>query len=132
MFSKKPVSWFLTDSGRKFSFAFITGTGIIFTASKFVPHTLLLNKYKEFVHYYRDAKPVELSKELQDRCQSCFDLLSLSDVHRNLISPFSVTGFDLFHAGSTCSKFGVAVGIPVNFTYKTLEDVAKDKILVFI
>jgi hypothetical protein len=53
MAMKRPVSWFLTETGRKFSFAFITGSGITFTAAKFAPHTFLLEKYKEIVHYYR-------------------------------------------------------------------------------
>lgn len=33
-------------------------------------------------------------------------------------------------AGSVNSKFGVAVGIPVNFTYKSFEDIEKDGIQV--
>lgn len=32
--------------------------------------------------------------------------------------------------GSTNSRFGVVVGIPVNFTYKTLDDVGKQNLQV--
>ncbi|XP_063822565.1 transmembrane protein 177 [Ostrinia nubilalis] len=127
---KRPVSWFLTESGRKFTFALVTGTGFAFTAAKFTPHTLLLDKYKEFVHYYQNSQPVNLSEELEDRCKSCLDILKVPEVHRKLITPFSVFGYDLFHAGSTNSKYGVAIGIPVNFSYKSLEDIEKDSIQV--
>lgn len=52
MASKKPISWFLTDQGRRFTFAVVTSTSLGLTAAKFLPHTFLLNKYKEFVHNY--------------------------------------------------------------------------------
>ncbi|XP_026315529.1 transmembrane protein 177 isoform X2 [Hyposmocoma kahamanoa] len=73
-----------------------------------------------------NGKPQELSNELQKRCEQCLDILKLPDVHRRLITPFSVYGYDLFHAGSSKSKFGVAVGIPVNFTYKSIADILND------
>ncbi|XP_053612301.1 transmembrane protein 177 [Plodia interpunctella] len=130
MVTRKPVSWFLTETGRKFSFAVVTGSGMAFTAAKFFPHTILLDKYKEYVHYYSNGKPVDLTKDLQERYEKCLALLNVSDVHKKLISPFSVFGYDLFHAGSTSSKFGVAVGIPVNFTYKSVSDLENHDIRV--
>ncbi|CAG9785693.1 unnamed protein product [Diatraea saccharalis] len=127
---KRPVSWFLSDTGRKFSFALITGTGLALTAARFAPHSILLNKYKDIVHHYSNGKPVELPKELQERYEYCLNLINLNDVHKKLISPFSVFGYDLFYAGSTNSRFGAVIGIPVNFTYKTLQDLEKDNIQV--
>ncbi|XP_039751712.1 transmembrane protein 177 [Pararge aegeria] len=127
---KRPVSWFLTDQGRKFSFSVITGTSLALTAARFTPHTFFLHKYKDFVHYYNEGKPVELPSDLHNIYQKCLDLLSISETHRKLIEPFSVFGFDLFHAGSTSSRFGALVGIPVNFSYKILEDVEKQNVQV--
>ncbi|XP_034826687.1 transmembrane protein 177 [Maniola hyperantus] len=127
---KRPVSWFLTEQGRRFSFSVITGTGLALTAARFTPHTFFLQKYKDFVHYYNEGKPVELPNDLNNMFQKCLDLLNISETHRKLIEPFSVFGFDLFHAGSTNSRFGVVVGIPVNFTYKTLDDVGKQNLQV--
>ncbi|KAI8440081.1 hypothetical protein MSG28_001504 [Choristoneura fumiferana] len=69
----------------------------------------------------KDGRPDEFPKELNDRYKKCLDILNISDVHRKLVSPFTVFGFDLFHAGSCNSKYGVAVGIPVNFTYKSVS-----------
>ncbi|KAM3964170.1 transmembrane protein 177 [Aphomia sociella] len=130
MVTKRPISWFLTDAGRRFSFAVVTGTGLALTVVKFTPHTLLLYKYKEFVHHYSNGKPVDLPKDLYDQYQRCLDILKVTDVHRKLVSPFSVFGYDLFHAGSTSSKFGGAVGIPVNFSYKSINDLENHNVQV--
>ncbi|XP_047530334.1 transmembrane protein 177 [Vanessa atalanta] len=130
MSTKKPISWFLTDKGRKFSFAVITGTGLALTAARFSPHTFLLGKYKDFVHYYSNGKPAELPSELHKKYEKCLDILEISEVHRKLFQPFCVFGYDLFHAGSTSSRFGALVGIPINFTYKSLNDVEQQNIQV--
>ncbi|XP_063620965.1 transmembrane protein 177 [Cydia splendana] len=130
MVSRKPISWFLTDQGRSVSFALVTGSGLALTAAKFLPHTFFLDKYKEFVHNYTDGKPDPLPRELTERYKTCLDILKLADVHRKLVSPFTVFGFDLFHAGSSSSKYGVAVGIPVNFTYKSVADLENADIKV--
>ncbi|CAH2076407.1 unnamed protein product, partial [Iphiclides podalirius] len=95
-----------------------------------MPQTFFLDKYKNVVHYYKHGLPAELSEELSSRCEKCLDLLKLTNAHRKLIQPFSVYGYDLFHAGSTSSKFGVAIGVPVNFAYKTLDDFEKDNVQV--
>lgn len=127
---KKPISWFLSENGRKFSFVLMTSTGIGLTTARYAPNTFFLNYYKDFVQYYSNGKPVDLPKELKDRYEKCLKLLDLSEVHRKVMSPFSVFGYDLFHAGTTSSKFGVIVGIPVNFTYKSLDDLKNDNIQV--
>lgn len=53
MTTRKPISWFLTEKGRTFSFAVITGTGLACTLARYGPHTFFLEKYKDFVHYYK-------------------------------------------------------------------------------
>ncbi|XP_038214974.1 transmembrane protein 177 isoform X2 [Zerene cesonia] len=130
MTTRKPISWFLTEQGRRFSFAVVTGTGLALTAVRYTPHTFLIDKYRDFVRYYSAGKPVELSEQLQQRFNKCLDILNLSDVHKKIVKPFSVYGFDLFHAGSTSSRFGVQIGIPVNFNYKSLVDIEKDNLQV--
>ncbi|XP_004925524.1 transmembrane protein 177 isoform X1 [Bombyx mori] len=130
MTMKRPINWFLTETGRKFTFAVISGTGIALTAARFTPNTIFLHKYKDFVQYYSNGKPVELSNELEQCYEKCLDILKMSDIHRKVISPFSAYGYDLFHAGTTCSRFGVAVGIPINFTYKSIEDLKNSPIQV--
>lgn len=65
--------------------------------------------------FYSNGVPVELPKELQERCESCLNLLNLTNVHRKLISPFSVYGYDLFHAGKILNveKNGSSVFITI-------------------
>lgn len=53
MATRRPVSWFLTETGRKFCFGAITAIGIGVGTLKFTPETIFLYKYKEFVHYYK-------------------------------------------------------------------------------
>ncbi|KPI92721.1 PREDICTED: transmembrane protein 177 [Papilio xuthus] len=130
MTTRKPVSWFITEKGRNFSFAIVTGTGIALSCARFLPQTFFLENYKEFVHYYKDGQQVGIAKELSSRYDKCLEILKLTDTHRKLIQPFSVFGFDLFHAGSTSSRFGVAIGIPVNFAYTSIDDIKKDSIQV--
>lgn len=88
----RPVSWFLTEAGRRFSFIVIAGTGVTCTVMRYAPNTLLLEKYKDFVHNYNNGKPVELNNDLQSRVSKCLDILKISDVQRKLIAPFSVFG----------------------------------------
>lgn len=109
-----------------------------------------------------NGKPGELSDDLQKKYEKCLDILKVSQVHRKLIEPFTVFGYDLFHAGksnttqciiqvylynyvirvyelikiptiitgSTSSKFGALVGIPINFTYQSLDDIEKQNVQV--
>ncbi|XP_075974301.1 transmembrane protein 177 [Anticarsia gemmatalis] len=127
---RRPVSWFLTETGRRFSFAVVTSAGLACTVARYAPNTFFLQNYKDFVHYYNNGKPAELPKEIQDRFSRCLDLLNIAAVQRKLVAPFSVFGYDLFHAGSINTRFGVVIGVPVNFTYKNLDDLEKDGIMV--
>lgn len=56
---------------------------------------------KSLHFYYSNGKPVDLPQEINGRYKKCLDLLNLPEVHRKLISPFSVFGYDLFHAGES-------------------------------
>lgn len=57
-----------------------------------------------------------LGLTMQQRIQEVMEDLKLPDDIRNLIKPFSVFGFDLFHAGTLNTKYGAILGIPANFT----------------
>lgn len=41
---------------------------------------------------------------------------------------FTVTGFDVFHAGSKYSVYGSYIGVPINFDYKKPEDVPTSEV----
>lgn len=57
-----------------------------------------------------------LGRTVEQRIQIVMDDLKLSDNVRDAIKPFSVFGFDMFHAGSFNTKYGSILGIPYNFT----------------
>lgn len=80
-----------------------------------MPHTVFLNKYRYMMARYQLNKEIPLSSTMQQRIQEVMEDLKLPDNIRNLIRPFSVFGFDLFHAG-TLHKYGAILGIPANFT----------------
>ncbi|XP_012231108.1 transmembrane protein 177 [Linepithema humile] len=80
------------------------------------PHTVFLNKYRYIMARYQLGKEVPLGPIMQQRIQEVMEDLKLHDDVKNLIKPFSVFGFDLFHAGTLNTKYGAILGIPVNFT----------------
>lgn len=64
---------------------------------------------------------MSLTSKVQQRIQRVMDDLKLPDEVRNVIRPFSVFGFDLFHAGTLNAKYGAILGIPPNFTNTEAE-----------
>lgn len=53
MTTQKIANWFLTDVGKKFCYY---GTATVSTCvllANFLPHTLLLDQYKDIVHLYK-------------------------------------------------------------------------------
>ncbi|XP_018575031.1 transmembrane protein 177, partial [Anoplophora glabripennis] len=127
---QKIANWFLTDAGKKCCFY---GSGAISTCvlfANFLPHTLLLDQYKEIVHLYKNGLSVQLPKKLQERFQTALDLLEVETVDKHLYKPFHCYGFDVMSAGSSYSRFGVIVGLPANFTCDNVDMVDRSKIKV--
>ena len=49
--------------------------------------------------FFSNGQPALLPNDLTKRYSKCLDILNISDVQRKLVVPFSVFGYDLFHAG---------------------------------
>lgn len=62
---------------------------------------MLLSHIIKIYAFFSAGKPVDLPKSLCDRYKKCLDILNISEIHRKLIKPFTVFGFDLFHAGES-------------------------------
>jgi hypothetical protein len=58
------------------------------------------------------------------------DDMQIPDKKRRLIKPFTVFGFDMFHAGCTQTTTGAIIGIPSNFGYESTSDVDQAHVLV--
>lgn len=68
------AAWLLTKAGRNFVYF---GTGILSSGVvllKLVPNTILLDEYKDLVHFYKKGLSLPLSKELYDRFNRAVDL----------------------------------------------------------
>ncbi|KAK7862946.1 hypothetical protein R5R35_004901 [Gryllus longicercus] len=99
-------------------------------AANCLPNTALINNVKEVVQMYRYGAPVSLPEKMSETVKSVMDDMQINQEDRDLIQPFTVYGFDMFHAGSTYTKFGAIVGIPSNFYYSKVEDVDIQNITV--
>ncbi|KAJ8933534.1 hypothetical protein NQ314_013947 [Rhamnusium bicolor] len=125
---QKISKWFLTDTGKNFCFY---AAGTVTTSvllCNFLPHTLLLNQYKDLVHLYKNGFSVPLTQKLEERFQRALDLVEVNPIDKHLYKPFFCIGFDVMSAGSSYSRFGVQVGLPSNFAYETEDMVDKYKI----
>ncbi|PSN43937.1 hypothetical protein C0J52_03777 [Blattella germanica] len=112
------ISWFGTNKGRQFSFGIVSIAGIGISAGYFLSHTFLLQKYKEIVQMYGLGVEVPLSSKVRKRLEDVMDDMELSQKERQYIKPFTVFGFDMFHAGCTLTRTGAIIGIPSNFNYE--------------
>lgn len=56
--------------------------------------------------------------------------LNFPEYKKNGVQPFMVFGFDIWHAGFLTSRFGVLIGIPINFTYTDKSTVDKESIAI--
>ncbi|CAG9824756.1 unnamed protein product [Phaedon cochleariae] len=127
---QKLAAWLLTDKGKHFSFI-AAGTATTATlVATFLPHTILLEQYKNLVHLYKNGLSVALTPVLQDRFQKTLKLLEVKPIDYHLYKPFFSYGFEVISAGSSYSRFGVIVGLPINFSYSSPEMVDRSKIKI--
>lgn len=50
---KAPISFWLTDKGRRIAGVLMCGASTTLFAANYVPHTVLLNYFKDHMHLYR-------------------------------------------------------------------------------
>lgn len=73
---------------------------------------------------------VPLPARVKKRVEDVMDDMQISDKSRRLIKPFTVFGYDMFHAGCTQTTTGAIIGIPSNFGYDSTSDVDRAHVLV--
>lgn len=64
-----------------------------------------------------------MAKKVQDLYNQSLEDLKLRQSEKSLIKTFTVYGFDLFHAGCTAVWTGAIIGIPINFSYESENDI---------
>jgi len=122
--------YFASAKGRNVTFYASVAASIGAFSINFFPDTFLLWKHRDIVAAYKDGEKREVSDTIKKRFEFAVELLKVPDFERKHIKPFVVTGFDLYHIGSTKFRFGGLLGIPVNYTYTAPADISKSSITI--
>lgn len=125
---KRPLSYFTTPFGRKIVFFAAGTTTVGLFLGNFLPHTIFLSKYQEFVQCYKDGVIRRVPNVIEARLEKAMDILKVPEYERKILKPFIVYGFDIFSAGSTKSKYGGLIGIPTNYSYTSVETIDRSEI----
>ncbi|XP_011197420.2 transmembrane protein 177 [Bactrocera dorsalis] len=122
------MGFFQTPTGRNVVLYATGATTLGLFVVNFMPHTICLKYYKDFVQCYQNGIPRPVTEKVKERLEKALDVLQVEAYERKIIKPFTVFGFDLFQAGSTKYRFGGALGIPVNYAYSDPKDINRQDI----
>lgn len=125
---QKFAKWAVSESGRKWSYYFAAGCSSAVLIGHILPHTLLVDKYQEFLHLYCNGFTVPLTKETEQKFEKVLDMLQIPDNEKLLYKPFNTVGFNVLGIGTSFSKYGARIGIPANFSYKSEDEVDRSRI----
>ncbi|XP_066256071.1 transmembrane protein 177 [Euwallacea similis] len=125
----KIKTWLLSESGKNWLFIGTSTVNISLILGHVLPHTILVTQYKDLVRLYNKGVSVPVSDVLLQRFEKTLDLLNIDKCERFRFEAFMSSGFDMFSIGAP-GRFGVHIGMPVNFRYGKEKDVDKSKIRV--
>ncbi|XP_071872406.1 transmembrane protein 177 [Bombus fervidus] len=98
------------------------------------PQTFLLQQYRKIrARYDFENNEIPVRKDIQRRFKEVLDDVNV--IYRPMITEerikfFNVHDIEMFHAGTTYSKYGGLVGIPVNFEYNDINHVNNGNISI--
>ncbi|KAK8783514.1 hypothetical protein V5799_010117 [Amblyomma americanum] len=95
-----------------------------------LPHTHLLNYYKDIVRAYKDGMPMRLDPVVAERAHQVLQSVDISKQQKENVRFFPVPMLDTFFAGSTTGTKGAIIGLPVTFSYVKKEDVQTKSLLI--
>jgi len=103
--------------------AAVIGTAAVVATScvsflEILPHTFCIEKYRKFLAKYKRDVEVPLHKDVEKLFNEVLDDLKVKPIIRDTYKPFTIAGFEIYHAGFTESSYGVIIGIPGHFVYK--------------
>lgn len=124
------LEFFASAKGRKFTFGLTAAAGIGAFCLKFVPHTFLVNKQREFLATYREGVERPLSEALTKRFEMVEEYLKVTDFEKRFLKPFMVAGFEAYHVGSLKYRYGALVGIPINYSYTAKNEIDRSDIII--
>ncbi|XP_058800249.1 transmembrane protein 177 [Phymastichus coffea] len=104
-----------------------TGLGITVSIGSFLadylPHTFFIDRYKTALQMLRVGQEVPLDSNLKELFHSVLDDLKLSNEDKEKFEPFTIGGFEVYHAGIPSGKFHAIIGLPINFTYQDVQSI---------
>jgi hypothetical protein len=145
---KKKIPWFLTRTGRGFSFFSAVAVGVGGSLMYFLPNAIFSQRFSKVYQMYkyvfakevhlkiitqfkkskfqliifRGAVEVPVKPEIVALADDVMNKLGMHQNDKRLCTFFTAYGFDIMHVGSTYSKWGAKIGIPSNFYCKTKTD----------
>lgn len=123
-------AWLLGETGRTVSaIAGLTG-GFIGAMVGLLPHTYLLDYYKDIIRAYKDGFPMDLDPAVEKRAHQVLQSVDISKQQRENVRFFPVPMLDTYFAGSTTGVKGTIIGLPVTFSYTKKEDVQTKSLLI--
>lgn len=87
-----------------------------------------LKQYREMLQMYQDGEPVAVDPDSQRIARKVLDSVLWDPISEANIELFTAYGQDIVHRGSTYSSYGAIIGIPLHFSYQSVDDIDKDKI----
>ncbi|XP_015597578.1 transmembrane protein 177 [Cephus cinctus] len=126
----KALAWLSTDAGREFCKYTVGAVSACAYCVVYFPHTFCIKQYKQFVQMYNEGQEVPVSEKLKKQFSEVLSDLKVMKLESKLIKPFMVTGFDLYRMGSTFSRLGSYIGLPINFEYTDPALIETSRILI--
>ncbi|XP_046388564.1 transmembrane protein 177 [Ischnura elegans] len=124
------ISWFASETGRKFAFVGSFTVGFGFFLGRYLPNTFFLENYQNVMQMYRMGTGVPVPQKVTKRFEQVLEDMKVPEGEKSSFKIFTIVGFDMFHAGSTLAKTGCIIGIPRNYMYDSSFDIEKSEILV--
>lgn len=128
MFVNRFIKYLSTEKGRAFSLRSIVAAGGTGFCINYVPNTVMIEKFKSLLQAYRQGEEREVPEKLQQKFEYAMDLCKCTDYEKNFLQPFMTFGFDSVEIGTTKSRFGGHIGIPINYLYEKISDIERPEI----
>lgn len=94
-----------------------------------LPQIWFLDYYRKFRSRYDfNNNEIPVRKDIQQKFQEVINDLHIPKSTSEKIKLFNVYDINMFHAGTTYSKYGAIIGIPVNFEYDDIKNISEQAI----
>ncbi|KAL8600579.1 hypothetical protein ACOMHN_062450 [Nucella lapillus] len=108
---------------------YVAGVGTLGLSSLILyPHLWGIRRSKNLLQMYRDGEPEPVDEDSKCFAQQVFDKVLWDTSSEAGVELFTAYGQDVLHFGATFARQGAVIGVPINFKYRIISDVEKEKI----